>query len=62
MPDLWDIYGMDSMISMEFPIAYAFLYIFALLAMAYEGYCVLARGQRKISTGDLYVQSFYVEY
>ena len=33
------------------PNRYAFLYIFALLAMAYEGYCVLARGQRKISMG-----------
>ena len=25
------------------------MYIFALLAMAYEGYCVLVRGKRKVS-------------
>ena len=31
------------------PNRYAFLYIFALLAMAYEGYCVLARKERKVS-------------
>ena len=31
------------------PNRYAFLYIFALLAMAYEGYCVLARNERKES-------------
>ena len=31
------------------PNRFAFLYIFALLAMAYEGYCVLARGNRKVS-------------
>ena len=31
------------------PNRFAFLYIFALLAMAYEGYCVLVRGKRKVS-------------
>lgn len=31
------------------PNRFAFLYVFALLAMAYEGYCALARGKRKIS-------------
>ena len=31
------------------PNRFAFLYIFALLAMAYEGYCALVRGKRKVS-------------
>ena len=31
------------------PNRFAFLYIFAWLAMAYEGYCVLVRGKRKVS-------------
>lgn len=31
------------------PNRFAFVYIFALIAMAYEGYCVLARGARKTS-------------
>lgn len=31
------------------PNRFAFLYIFVLLAMAYEGYCELARGKRKVS-------------
>ena len=43
--DIWhgfhDQYGI--------PNRFAFLYIFALLAMAYEGYCELARGKRKVS-------------
>lgn len=31
------------------PNRFSFLYIFALLAMAYDGYCVLAKNQRKVS-------------
>ena len=33
------------------PNRFAFLYIFALLAMAYEGYCALVRGKQKSSYG-----------
>ena len=42
------MFGMVFMISMEFQTALRFVY-FALLAMAYEGYCVLVRGKRKVS-------------
>ena len=43
------MFGMVFMISMEFQTALRFCILFALLAMAYEGYCVLVRGKRKVS-------------
>ena len=39
------------------PNRYAFLYIFSLLAMAYEGYCVLARNKRKVS---IYIYTAFI--
>lgn len=44
------MFGMVFMISMEFQTALRFVY-FALLAMAYEGYCVLVRGKEKFHCG-----------